>query len=99
MLELETRPARNETLLELKELYIAREALVKDPTAARNRGKVLIPGDEARQAGQRAGRTQCVARLQKHVRPKWASRLRRRRWRSWNLVIPADVALWRAASA
>jgi transposase len=32
----ETRP-----LLELKELYIAREALVKDRTAAKNRRKVL----------------------------------------------------------
>ena len=39
MLELETRPARSEALLELKELYIAREALVNDRTAAKNRGK------------------------------------------------------------
>ena len=31
LLELEARPARNEVLLELKELYIAREALMKDP--------------------------------------------------------------------
>ena len=41
VLELETRPARSEALLELNELYIAREALVKDRTAAKNRAKVL----------------------------------------------------------
>jgi transposase len=35
------RPARSEALLELRELYVAREALVKDRTAAKNRGKVL----------------------------------------------------------
>ena len=40
MLELEARPARSELLLELKELYVAREALVKDRTAAKNRGKL-----------------------------------------------------------
>ena len=37
LLELQARPARSEILLELKELYVAREALVKDRTAARNR--------------------------------------------------------------
>jgi transposase len=41
LLELQGRPAPSEVLLELKELYVAREALVKDRTAARNRGKVL----------------------------------------------------------
>lgn len=41
MLELATRPARSEVLLELKELYLAREALVKDRTAAKNRAKAL----------------------------------------------------------
>ena len=40
LLELEARPARSEVLLELKELYVAREALVKDRTAAKNRGKL-----------------------------------------------------------
>ena len=34
LLELEAPPARSEVLLELKELYVAREALVKDRTAA-----------------------------------------------------------------
>ena len=34
LLELQARPARSEILLELKELYVAREALVKDRTAA-----------------------------------------------------------------
>ena len=41
VLELQARPAPSEILLELKELYVAREALVKDRTAAKNRGKVL----------------------------------------------------------
>ncbi|MBB4201032.1 transposase [Rhodoblastus sphagnicola] len=41
LLELETRPARSEILLELKELHLAREALVKDRTAAKNRAKAL----------------------------------------------------------
>jgi transposase len=41
VLELKARPARSEALLELRELYGAREALVKDRTAAKNRGKVL----------------------------------------------------------
>ena len=35
LLELQARPARSEVLLELKELYVAREALVKDRAAAR----------------------------------------------------------------
>jgi transposase len=51
MFELKTRPPHSEALLELKELHLkelhlkelhlAREALVKDRTAAKNRGKVL----------------------------------------------------------
>ena len=41
MLELKTRPPQSEALLELKELHLAREALVKDRTAAKNCGKVL----------------------------------------------------------
>src|SRR5580692_6623788 len=53
MLELEARPARNETLLELKELYMAREALMKDRTAAKNRGKVLMLSLLKRQNAQR----------------------------------------------
>jgi transposase len=40
-------------LLELKELYVAREPLVKDPTAARNRGKVLTLSLLKRQNAQR----------------------------------------------
>ena len=53
LLELQARPARSEILLELKELYVAREALVKDRTAARNRGKVLILSLLKRQNAQR----------------------------------------------
>jgi transposase len=53
VLELEARPARSETLLELKELHIAREALVKDRTAAKNRGKVLTLPLLKRQNAQR----------------------------------------------
>lgn len=41
MLELAPRPGRSEVSLELKELYLAREALVKDRTAAKNRAKAL----------------------------------------------------------
>lgn len=41
LLQLEIRPAPDETLAELKQLHIAREALVKDRTAAKNRGKTL----------------------------------------------------------
>ena len=53
LLELQARPARSEILLELKELYVAREALVKDRTAARNRGKVLTLSLLKRQNVQR----------------------------------------------
>jgi transposase len=35
LLELQTRPPRTQTLLELKELHLARQALVKDHAAAR----------------------------------------------------------------
>ena len=41
LLELQTRPPRTEVLLELKELHLAREALVKDRTAAKNRRNAL----------------------------------------------------------
>ena len=47
------RPARSELLFELKELYVAREALVKDRTAARNRGKALTLSLLKRQNAQR----------------------------------------------
>lgn len=44
VLELEARPPKPEYLIELKELYIAREALIKDRTAAKNREKqVSLP--------------------------------------------------------
>ena len=41
MLQLQPRPPRREVVLELKELHTAREALVKDRTAAKNRGKIF----------------------------------------------------------
>ena len=53
LLELQARPAPSEILLELKELYVAREALVKDRTAAKNRGKVLTLSLLKRQNAQR----------------------------------------------
>ena len=53
LLELEPRPARSEVLLQLKELYVAREALVKDRTAAKNRGKALTLSLLKRQNAQR----------------------------------------------
>ena len=42
MLELKTRPPRSDALLALKELLLAREALVKDRTAAKNRRRFLL---------------------------------------------------------
>ena len=39
--EVQTRPPRTEVLLELKELHLAREALVKDRTAAKTRRNAL----------------------------------------------------------
>lgn len=41
LLELQARPARGPTLNDLKDLHMAREALVKNRTAARNRAKNL----------------------------------------------------------
>lgn len=41
LLALKARPVRSERLGELKELHVAREALVKDRTAAKNRAKTL----------------------------------------------------------
>jgi transposase len=41
LLELEARPVCSPVLAELKELHVAREALVKDRTAAKNRAKAL----------------------------------------------------------
>ena len=52
-LQLPTRPPRSEIVLELKELHLAREALVKDRTAAKNRGKVLLLSLLKRQNAQR----------------------------------------------
>jgi transposase len=53
VLELETRLPPSDALLELKELHLAREALVKDRTAAKNRGKVLTLSLLKRQNAQR----------------------------------------------
>jgi transposase len=41
LLQLDIRPAPDETIADLKQLHIAREALVKDRTAASSRGKAL----------------------------------------------------------
>ncbi|WP_162305626.1 hypothetical protein [Sinorhizobium medicae] len=41
LLELEVRPVRSAILNDLKDLHMAREALVKNSTAARNRAKIL----------------------------------------------------------
>jgi transposase len=40
-LQLEVRPACDEAIAELKQLHLAREALIKDRTAAKNRAKAL----------------------------------------------------------
>ncbi len=42
LLSLHARPLPHESLRELKELHVAREALVKDRTAAKNRAKALM---------------------------------------------------------
>jgi transposase len=52
MLELQARPPRSEIILELKELHLAREALVKDRTAAKNRGAGLTLSLLKRQTAQ-----------------------------------------------
>jgi transposase len=41
LLELEARPVRSPILSDLKDLHVAREALVKNRTAAKNRAKIL----------------------------------------------------------
>jgi transposase len=53
LLELQTRPPRSEALLELKELHLAREALAKDRTAAKNRRNALTAPLLKRQNAQR----------------------------------------------
>lgn len=53
LLELEARPARSDALAELKELHVAREALVKDRTAAKNRAKIRTLALLKRQNAQR----------------------------------------------
>jgi transposase len=52
-LELEARPVRSPVLAELKELHVAREALVKDRTAAKNRAKIRTLALLKRQSVQR----------------------------------------------
>ena len=53
LLQLEARSARSDVLLQLKELHVAREALVKDRTAAKNRAKTLMLSLLKRQNEQR----------------------------------------------
>ena len=52
LLELEARPVRNPALNDLKDLLIAREALVKNRTAAKNRAKNLTLPILKRQNGE-----------------------------------------------
>lgn len=53
LLELQARPARSPVLNDLKDLYMAREALVKNRTAAKNRAKTLtLPILKRQNAGQ-----------------------------------------------
>jgi len=53
LLELQTRPPRTEAMLELKELHLARQALVKDRAAAKNRRNALTAPLLKRQNAQR----------------------------------------------
>jgi transposase len=58
VLELQTRPTPSNAVLELKELYMARESLVKDRTRAKNRGKILSLPLLKRQNAQRLEQAQ-----------------------------------------
>lgn len=53
VLDLEARPVRDEILNELRELHMAREALVKDRAAAKNRAKTLTLALLRRQNAER----------------------------------------------
>lgn len=53
LLQLEARPVHGEVIAELKQLHIAREALVKDRTAAKNRGKAISLAVLKRQNAER----------------------------------------------
>jgi len=53
LLELQTRPPQTQTMLELKELHLARQALVKDHAAAKNRRNALTALLLKRQNAQR----------------------------------------------
>jgi transposase len=61
LLELQTRPPRTEAMLELKELHLAREALVKDRTAAKNRRNALTAPLLKRQNAQR------LEQIERHI--------------------------------
>lgn len=53
LLNLEARPPQSEGIADLKQLHIAREALVKDRTAAKNRAKTLRIALLKRQSAER----------------------------------------------
>jgi transposase len=68
LLELEARPTRSESLNELAELHVARGALVKDRTAAKNRVTVTGPSTWMRSAISRS-RSRAEAALMPGVPP------------------------------
>jgi len=53
LLQLEARPVHDEAMAELKQLHIAREALIKDRTAAKNRSKSITMALLKRQNAER----------------------------------------------
>jgi len=53
LLQLEARPVHDEAIAKLKQLHIAREALIKDRTAAKNRGKAVSLAVLKRQNAER----------------------------------------------
>lgn len=61
LLELQPRPPRGEIAGELKELHVARQALVKDRTAAKNRGKTHTQPLLKRQNAQR------IKQIERHI--------------------------------
>ena len=68
MLELKARPPQSEALLKLKELRLAREALVKDRTAAQNRAKILTAPLLKRHNARASNRSNATSR-----RSRWRS--------------------------
>jgi transposase len=62
VLELKAKPTRSQSMNELKDLHMAREALIKDRTAARNRQKNMTLSLLKRQNAER------LAQIERHIK-------------------------------